>query len=331
MTTPTTTNKYYYKGVDIAKLIVKQPTTPATPISAPPTSVYTGFPSSVAPEYHASGLDKPANFSYRYSINTQPTSPGNPQPNDVSNYATAYTEVLSGTDQTLTTTIPFATGYSFKHISVYAWGGGGGGGGGGGSGYGFYIQGGGDGGGGGNGGYAAIVSYPIVYGPNYSIKYSVGNGGSRGTGGAPGTINKSSGAYNAGDPGNSGSDGNSSYVYLTDNSDSTNTTIALAPGGNSGGGGNAGKGATPGESGTTGTAGTPGAGTIASPGYNGSTTGSNDPTSYPNQGSGGNGGSGGGGAAGGNGGGNGNATEPNAGTPGSDGDAGYVKVYLTYQ
>ena len=106
-----TTNKYFYNGVDIFNLV-----------SGSGTSVpgYTGFPQST-PFVYTSTIDKPANFSYTYL--------SSPYTTDVSNYATAYIPLLSG--GTIPTTIPGASGYSFKHISAFCWGGNGGGGGGG--------------------------------------------------------------------------------------------------------------------------------------------------------------------------------------------------------
>ena len=188
---------YFFNGVNISDLIQSGTT------SAPPSNVYTGFPTSTAPTYKTTGLDKPYNFSFLYNGS------------DVSNYATAYgIGFNAGTSGAIPTSIPGAPGYSFKHISGYCWGGGGGGGGGGGKNSGSY--GGGDGGTGGNGAFAAIVDYPIS---GSTVNYQSGGAGNGGSGHGS----------NKGDSGNSGGD---SFINIGA------TTILFANGGGGGGGGN---------------------------------------------------------------------------------------------
>ncbi len=226
---------YYYNGVNISNLITSGTT------SVPPS--YTNFPTSTAPTYNTTSLDKPFNFSYKYNGT------------DVANYATAYSLAYTGGKSgSIPISIPNSPGFSFKHISGYCWGGGGGGGGGGGN---VNAYGGGDGGSGGNGGFAAIINYPIS---GQTINYQVGNSGNGGGG------NKGNSS------GGNGNSGGSSYIYVG------NTEILLANGGGGGGGGKTGgsdnKGSTAGSGGN-------GNGAIAS-GYTGTTANTSPSTSYPN-------------------------------------------------
>jgi hypothetical protein len=149
-------SNYLYKGVNISNLIKSGGT------SSPPG--YGGFPTSTAPTYNTTGLDKPYFFSYLSSGV------------DARNYSVAYgIEYSGGSSGPVPTSIPSSPGYSFKHISGYCYGGGGGGGGGGGN---STAYGGGDGGTGGDGAFAAIISYPI----SGSVNYVAGNGGNGGSG-----------------------------------------------------------------------------------------------------------------------------------------------------
>jgi len=263
---------YFYNGVDISNLIVSSTT------SAPPS--YTNFPRSIAPTYNSTGLDKPYNFSYQYNGN------------DVSNYSTAYGIAFNaGNSGSITTTIPNTTGYSFKHISGYCYGGGGGGGGGGGKN--SVSYGGGDGGAGGAGGFAAIVGYPIS---GQTVNYQSGSGGGGGSGE---NSNKGVG----------GSPGGDSYIDVGE------ITIIHAYGGGGGGGGNTANvnsGSKPG----TAPHGSNGTGTVVS-GYTGTFANTSPATSYPNNPT--------------NGGGGGNASFNSGVNKGGSGSPGYLHVYLTYQ
>jgi hypothetical protein len=240
-----TTNKYFFNGVDISDLIEDGSTT---------VPDYVGFPKSTPCIYTTTGLDRPYNFSYSY------------QGTDVSNYATAYIPTLSG--GTIPTTIPGAPGYSFKHISAFCWGGNGGGGGGGGQGWPNGEKGG-NGGNSGTGGYAAIISYPIG---TQAVNYSVGVGGSPGPGG-----DAANGPNGKGEPGTAGGTGGQTYINL--NSPSGTTSIIHANGGNGGGGGNGGTSVNPGNSNGNGNGGTG----SYTPGYTGTTTGVNSGPNYPPQ------------------------------------------------
>jgi hypothetical protein len=260
--------------------------------SVPPN--YGGFPTSKPHTYTGTGLDKPAIFSYSY------------QGSDVSNYATAYNLSYTSGADTIPTSITGAPGYNFKHISAYCWGGGGGGGGGGGAGQGANIHGGGDGGTGGTGGYAAIVSYPIS---GNAVKYQVGTGGKGGVGGAGADPS----FYNEGKNGNGGSNGNQSYVQVG------GINIITGKAGNGGSGGDSGNAEkSPGKAKN---------GDSTEGSYNESYRGTTIKISaahmFPKQ-TGGNGGGSGGGAPNG-------GPNPKDGSDGGAGNAGYVRVYLTYQ
>ena len=290
---------YYYNGVNISDLVQSGST--AVPD-------YAGFPESNLPQY-TSGLDKPYNFSYQLV-----TTPGII---DVSNYSTAYNLSYTSGNATIPTAIPNSSGYLFKHIAGYCFGGGGGGGGGGGTGSdvpGAETKSGGKGGAGGAGGYAAILSTPLQGSSNVFI--TVGGGGAGGDGGPgnPGnSINDAKGS-----PGSDGTTADASYIQIPD----INTIIAAA---NGGGGGNSGGGGTSKDTGSDGSTGNSGYGSIngtgntsVQPGY------PNVPSSYQ---------AGGGGGPGGEG------TpyklfSPNdvrTGGKGGTGYGGYVQIYLTYQ
>lgn len=236
---------YYFNGVNISDLI-------QSGTSAPPSNVYAGFPTSTAPTYKATGLDKPYNFSFQYNGS------------DVSNYATAYgIGFNAGTSGAIPISIPGAPGYSFKHISGYCYGGGGGGGGGGGK-NGSY--GGGDGGTGGNGAFAAIVDYPIS---GSTVNYQSGSGGGGGRG------ENSNKGYD-------GSAGGNSFINIGA------TTILFANGGGGGGGGATANSGANSKPGTAPSGGNGSSGFAA--GYTGTTANTSPATSYPNNPSNGGGG-----------------------------------------
>lgn len=280
---------YSFNGINIGNLI-----------QGGSTSVpgYTGFPEST-PFVYGSGLDKPYNFSYMYNGT------------DVSNYTTAYNlSYTSGESATIPTAIG-NTGYSFKHIAGYCFGGGGGGGGGGGTGAdgpNFSNKSGGSGGSGGAGGYAAILSTPLQ--GSSSVFVAVGDGGSGGSGGG-GNPGNNINDYKGTD-GKGGSDGGNSYIQNLYN----NAYLAYANGGGGGGGGDAG---TSSESGPAGGGGSSGNGSILGPGNTTVETGyPHVPSSYQ---------------AGGTGGGGGNASNGKVETGGSGdpGLGGYVQIYFSYQ
>jgi hypothetical protein len=282
---------YSFNGINISNLIS---------LGSDPTSVpgYTGFPEST-PFLYGSGLDKPYNFSYMYDGI------------DVSNYTTAYNLSFTSAEGATIPTAIGNTGYSFKHIAGYCFGGGGGGGGGGGTGAdgpNLSNKSGGKGGKGGAGGYAAILSTPLQGSP--SVLVIVGGGGSGGSGG-PGNPGKDINDYK-GTPGKGGDAGGASYIQIPGIS-----TLAEANGGGGGGGGDAG---TSKDSGGGGGTGSTGDGSILGPGNTAVETGyPNVPSSYQAGEDGGDGGSGG------------NVGDVRNGSPGGKGLGGYVQIYFSYQ
>ena len=224
------TNRYFYKGKDIANLTGGTGGTMNT-------GSYLGFPTQNTVGTFSSNINKPFNFSF--------TDTGGDLASRCNAYFIGYGP-NSNTKGSTTTSAQQSLNINyiqFKHISAYAWGGGGGGGGA--NTYHLNQKNGGTGSRGDDGGYAAAVQVAVSNENAFVVQY--GGGGNGGNAGGK-TASQNTGA---GDGVDGGAGGNS-YIQLHP----SQTTIIQANGGNGGEGGNGGNVGSGGSGGSAGNNGT---------------------------------------------------------------------------